>query len=78
MAQYTRQQLLDAHNRAIAAQDFDAADELAGMIDAMAEEPVQEPDGPMLPNITAALERGGQRMSALSGTPADRAAGMQP
>ena len=78
MAQYTRQQLLDAHNRAIAAQDFDAADELAGMLDSMAEAPVQEPDGPMLPNITAALESGGQRMSALSGTPEERAAGMQP
>ena len=78
MAQYTRQQLIDAHNRAIAAQDFDAADELAGMLDAMAEEPVQEPDGPMLPNITAALERGGERLSALSGTPEERAAGMQP
>ncbi len=78
MAQYTRQQLIDAHNRAIAAQDFDAADELAGMLDAMAEEPVQEPDGLMLPNITAALERGGERLSALSGTPEERAAGMQP
>jgi len=40
--------------------------------------PTQAPDGPMLPNITAALERGGQRMSALSGTPEERAAGMQP
>jgi hypothetical protein len=66
MAQYTRQQLLDAHNRAIAAQDFDAADELAGMIDAMAEEPVQEPDGPMLPNITGALERTGQRIEDIA------------
>lgn len=66
MAQYTRQQLLDAHNRAIAAQDFDAADELAGMIDAMAEEPVQEPDGSMLPNITGALERTGQRIEDIA------------
>ena len=66
MAQYTRQQLIDAHNRAIAAQDFDAADELAGMLDAMAEEPVQEPDGPMLPNITGALERTGQRIEDIA------------
>ena len=66
MAQYTRQQLLDAHNRAIAAQDFDAADELAGMLDAMAEEPVQEPDDPMLSNITGALERTGQRIEDIT------------
>lgn len=66
MAKYTRQQLIDAHNRAIAAQDFDAADELAGMLDAMAEEPVQEPDGPMLPNITGALERTGQRIEDIA------------
>jgi len=66
MAQYTRQQLLDAHNRAIAAQDFDAADELAGMIDALAEEPVQAPAGPMLPNITGALERTGQRIEDIA------------
>ena len=66
MAQYTRQQLLDAHNRAIAAQDFDAADELAGMLDAMEEEPVQEPDDPMLSNITGALERTGQRIEDIT------------
>ena len=38
----------------------------------------QEQPQPMLPNLTGALERTGQRLSALSGTPEERAAGLQP
>jgi len=38
----------------------------------------QEQTQPMLPNLTGALERTGQRLSALSGTPEERAAGLQP
>jgi len=63
MAQYTRQQLLDAHNRAIAADDFEAADELAGMLDDMPVEP--QPEGPgFAESMTQAGERFQQRMQA--------------
>jgi len=38
----------------------------------------QEQPQPALPNLSGAFERTGQRLSALSGTPEERAAGIQP
>ena len=41
---YTRQELLDGLNKAVDAKDFEAADEIAGMLDVLTDEPVDPLD----------------------------------
>ncbi len=65
-AQYTREQLIDGLNRAAAAGDNEAANEIAAMLDKM-EEPT-DPES-MFPKFEEAARVTGERMAGLMPTP---------
>ena len=67
MAEYTREQLIDGLNRAAAAGDNVAANEIAAMLDKM-EEPETATE-PMFPKFAEAAQVTGERLSGLIPTP---------
>ena len=75
-AQYTREQLIEGLNRAAAAGDNAAANEIAAMLDKMGE-PESAPDA-MFPKLTEATISAGERLAGLAGTPEEKEAGLQP
>ena len=72
-AQYTREQLIDGLNRAAAAGDNEAANEIAAMLDKM-EEPT-DPES-MFPKFEEAARVTGERMAGLMPTPGRRTPGV--
>ena len=63
MAEYTREQLIDGLNRAAAAGDNAAANEIAAMLDKM-EEPETATE-PMFPAFTEAARVSGERLVSI-------------
>jgi len=74
MAEYTREQLIDGLNRAAAAGDNAAANEIAAMLDKM-EEPETATE-PMFPAFTEAARVSGERLAGLMPTPGQRQPGV--
>ena len=76
MAEYTREQLIDGLNRAAAAGDNAAANEIAAMLDKMEETEIAT--APMFPKFAEAAQVTGERLAGLAGTPEEKALGLQP
>jgi len=74
MAEYTREQLIDGLNRAAAAGDNAAANEIAAMLNKM-EEPETATE-PMFPKFAEAAQVTGERLSGLMPTPGQRQPGV--
>jgi len=74
MAEYTREQLIDGLNRAAAAGDNAAANEIAALLDKM-EQPETATE-PMFPKFEEAAQVSGERLAGLMPTPGQRQPGV--